>query len=157
MSQALNLDRVKARLKRMAKEFDGMAAQVGLPKGKYYPNGMSVAEVGAIQEFGAPALGIPPRPFFRPTIAAKQGAWVKHMTHAVRSVSTGNMSGADVLAQVGAVIAGDIQETLAKVDGPALSAETIASKGSSQPLVATGLLAASICHAVNPAGGEFSV
>ena len=40
----------------------GQSVQVGFLAGATYPDGKPVAMIAAIQEFGAPAAGIPPRP-----------------------------------------------------------------------------------------------
>ena len=53
---ALNLDKIKATLDRVPEEFNGLVAQVGLPSGINYEDGTPVAQVAAIQEFGAPAM-----------------------------------------------------------------------------------------------------
>ena len=68
----LNLDKIKATLERIPEEFEGMVAQVGFPSGINYEDGTSVAYVAAIQEFGAPAVNNPPRPFMQPTVKAKK-------------------------------------------------------------------------------------
>lgn len=49
--------------------------KVGFLEGSRYPDGTSVAMVAAIQNFGAPAAGIPARPFFSNMIAEKSGEW----------------------------------------------------------------------------------
>ena len=51
------------------------AVQVGFLADARYPDGKPVAMIAAIQEYGAPSVGIPPRPFFRNMIAAKKGEW----------------------------------------------------------------------------------
>ena len=44
---------------------------VGFLEGALYPDGTSVALVAAVNEFGAPSRGQPPRPYFRRMIAAR--------------------------------------------------------------------------------------
>jgi hypothetical protein len=50
-------------------------ARVGFLENAKYPDGTPVAAIALIQDMGAPGAGIPPRPFFRNMIAAKQGEW----------------------------------------------------------------------------------
>ena len=71
----LNLDKIKIALERVPEEFEGMVAQIGFPSGINYEDGTSVAYVAAIQEFGAPAVGIPARPFIQPTVKEKKDTW----------------------------------------------------------------------------------
>ena len=51
--------------------------RVGFLENAKYPDGTPVAMVAAIQDYGAPGAGIPPRPFFRNMIADKQREWPK--------------------------------------------------------------------------------
>ena len=68
----LDLSKIKARLENVSDEFNGLVAQIGFPSGQHYPDGTNVAYVAAIQEFGAPAVNIPPRPFMQPTVKAQK-------------------------------------------------------------------------------------
>ena len=66
--------KLKAYLTRLSKKVERSAVlRVGFLEGATYPNGTPVAMIAAIQEFGAPKAGIPPRSYFRPLIA-KSGA-----------------------------------------------------------------------------------
>lgn len=152
----LNLDKIKATLERVPEEFEGLVAQVGFPSGKNYPDGTSVAYVAAIQEFGAPAVNIPPRPFMRPTVAAHKDEWTKIIAKSIPQVVEGKKSAEDVLELVGIKASADIQETISKVSSPPLKPATIQRKGSAKPLIDTGLMVASVRNAVNKAGAEFT-
>jgi len=55
----------------------GDAVKVGFLEGSTYPDGTPTALVAAIQNFGAPARGIPPRPFFSNMVTAKSPGWAK--------------------------------------------------------------------------------
>lgn len=121
----MNLDKIRAHLNRAAEEFNGLVAQIGIPEGKAYPDGEPVAQVAAIHEFGAPAMKIPPRPFFAPTIEAKKEYWIKVIKQQAPKVLDGNLTAFDVLSGVGAVAALDIQSTIASIYSPALSPVTV--------------------------------
>ncbi len=53
MGTSLNMGRIARALSDRAKLFDGAVAKVGIPAGKTYPDGTSIAYVAAIQEFGS--------------------------------------------------------------------------------------------------------
>lgn len=59
--------------------------EVGFLEDARYPNGINVAMIAAIQEYGAPAKGIPSRPFFRGMIAAKSPAWGNTLGNLLKS------------------------------------------------------------------------
>ena len=49
--------------------------RVGFLEGSTYPDGTPTALVAAVQNFGAPARGIPPRPFFSNMITKYGPGW----------------------------------------------------------------------------------
>src|SRR6185503_1324189 len=59
--------------------------RVGFLEGATYPNGTPVAMVAAIQNFGAPSVGIPPRPFFTNMVKQNKGAWGKQLAGILRA------------------------------------------------------------------------
>ncbi|MFK2876894.1 hypothetical protein [Rhodanobacter hydrolyticus] len=160
-----------------------MVAQVGFPQGLEYEDGTPVAYVAAIQNFGAPAVGIPKRPFIEPAISDHKQDWVRLMGHGARKVGEGSLSAFDVLDGVGRMAVGDIQEEIASITSPELSpitvllrkwmkeGRTITGKTvgeaaqaiedgvdpgtDDKPLNATGFLIASVRNAVNKADAEF--
>lgn len=152
----LNLTKIETTLERVYEQFNGLVAQIGFPSGQHYPDGTNVAFVAAIQEFGAPAMKIPPRPFMRPTIKAKEDSWANTIQKKIPTVVKGQMTGFDVLDLVGIQASADIQETISKVTTPPLSPITIARKGSAKPLIDTGLMMASVRNSVAPIGSDFT-
>ena len=162
MVAKFDLGKIKAKLDGVTKDFEGMVAQIGVPSGIQYEDGTTVATVAAIQEWGAPAMKIPPRPFFRPTIEKKQQYWINVIKAALPNVTNGSASAFDVLDHVGRVASLDIQETIAGIYSPPLSERTLAArraKGntSDKPLNDTGLMQASIRNGVAKEGDEFHV
>jgi hypothetical protein len=181
----LNFDKINATLSRLPDQFRDRVAQVGVPKGPAYKDGPSVAYVAAIQEFGAPEMGIPARPFMRPTIAEHKADWVKNLADYIPLVIAGKWTGDEALDAVGAGAAVDMQATIGKLYEPALSPVTVllrkwrkqgrditgATVGEAaraiaagvdpgtddKPLVDSGVLVATIQAAVNNSGGDFSV
>ena len=118
---------------------------VGFIKNSSYPDGTSVPMVAAIQEFGAPARKIPPRPFFRNMIADKSPGW----GDAIAGVLVANNYDATrTMEQVGAGIKGQLQQSIVDTNAPALSPATVARKGSAKPLVDTGQMLNSVDYKV---------
>jgi hypothetical protein len=112
----------KALAKIAAKVEKGPHVRVGFLEKAKYPDDTPVAMVAAIQEFGAPRVGIPPRPFMRPMIAAHKSEWGPNVGKYMKA--TGN----DVeksLRGVGMVIAGDLAQAIKDVNAPPLSKTTL--------------------------------
>lgn len=96
--------------------------KVGFLAGATYANGTPVAMVAAIQNFGAPARGIPPRPFFSNMIADKSSEWGP----AVGDLLKANDFDAErSLEQVGQGIAGQLRQSIIDTNDPPLSPVTL--------------------------------
>jgi hypothetical protein len=131
---------------RKLKELNKKALRVGIFENAKYQNGDSVAQVASDNEFGT--LKIPARPFFTPAVNQNGQKWLSVMTKEIDK-SIRNDSDINVgLNRVGLLAQGDIQKSLVAVTSPALAPATIAKKGSSKPLVDTGILLSSITYAV---------
>lgn len=170
---SLDYKKIAKAMSDRAKVFDGAVAKVGIPAGKQYPDGTSIAYVGTIHEFGAPEQGIPQRSFLRATRTKKRAEWAKNLADGAKAVSRGNISLDGMLEAVGSVAASDVVQTIADRIPPPLKPATIAarvrrakktnpsfgSKGIpatlTQPLNDTGTLIAHITHGVGPAGETF--
>lgn len=95
---------------------------VGFLENATYPDGTPVAFVAATQEYGAPRVGIPPRPFFRSMIAAKSPEWgpavaallVKH-----------DYDARAALTDAGFAIKGQLQQSIIDTNSPPLSPTTL--------------------------------
>jgi hypothetical protein len=125
-----------------------------------YPDGTPVAMVAAIQDFGAPAAGIPPRPFFRNMIRAKKGEW----PGAIRTLLKDNGYDAlRTLQQTGETVAGQLRRSIIETNDPPLKASTLRARGvapgmkynpskpatfGAKPLIDTGNLLNSVSYEV---------
>jgi hypothetical protein len=109
--------------------------RVGFLQNATYPDGKQVAMIAAIQDFGAPGVGIPPRPFFRNMIAAKQSEWPNAIGNLLK---TNNYDAPRALSVAGAGVAGQLRQSIIETNSPPLSPTTIARKGHAKPLVDTG-------------------
>ena len=125
MAKGLDFAKIKARLEAIPAGFADREAKVGWFPSAQYKDGTPVAYVAAIQEQGAPTVGIPPRPFIRPTIADRKGDWVGVMTQGMRAVVKGKATADDVLEGVGLQASADIGKTLASSQFQALSPITL--------------------------------
>lgn len=105
---------------------------VGFLEGATYPNGTPVAMIAAIQDFGAPSRGIPPRPFFRNMIAKRSPGWPKALAAFLKA---NNYDTQRSLDQMGELIADQLQQSIHETNTPPLAPATIARKGFSKPLI----------------------
>ena len=140
-------------------EVKSKKVRVGIVGHQHYDdeNKTPVAYVAAIHEYGSPSNNIPPRPFFRPTIAEKKGEWVELVCQSLKH----GASLENALDSVGLRASADVFETLSNVASPPLALSTKLARNrkayknggkpkaiSIKPLYDTGLLQASISFEV---------
>lgn len=100
-------------------------AGVGHYANHQYPDGTPVAYVAAIQEFGYPEGGIPPRSFHRTTIAEKRKEWADIMAKQGKMIAQGKLTLPKALTQIGLLAAGQMREKIAEITDPPLSPVTL--------------------------------
>lgn len=182
---AWDLSNLKVKLEHLPNEFHGKELKVGWPKGKQYEDGTPVAYVAAIQNFGAPEVGIPARPMLKPTVEANKEEWVHLMSQGASQVSRGSMTAFDVMDGIGRLAVSEVQETIAKLHEPELSAVTVLLRKwrkegrtitgktvgeaaqaikdgvdpgtDNKPLNDTGYMIASVTHGIGGKGSNFEV
>lgn len=113
------------KLEFILKNLDGKVTKVGWFEKSKYENGIQVAAVAAIQEFGLLSRNIPPRPFMRPTIINKKQEWKKIAELGAKSVINGNKNISDIMEALGLKAASDIRKTISSIWSPALAEKTI--------------------------------
>jgi hypothetical protein len=101
--------------------------------------------IAAIQEFGAPSRGIPPRPFFRNMIKAKSGEWPKAIAALLKA---NNYDARRTLMLTGEAIAGQLRQSIVDTNSPPLKPATIKRKGFAKPLIDTSVMINSIDYEV---------
>jgi phage gpG-like protein len=157
------IDSGDAVMRRILSELRYLAAHeaaVGILQGKGAEEerapGLTMAQLGAIHEFGAPEENIPERSFLRHTADARKDNLSEVVTAAVGTMFDGKLSGAQVLAAAGVFLATATQEYIREGEGPPppLSPITIKRKGSSHRLIDTGRLVNSITSEVRERHGE---
>lgn len=127
---------------------------VGPTAGVAAEGAMTMVELAAIHEFGAPDAGIPERSFIRSTFAKKQGDVDKVAARLAKKFLAGEMPLERALGLLGAWGAAEVKKSITVGEGiqPANAPATIARKGSSRPLVDTGRLVGAISWEVVDAG-----
>ena len=121
------------------------AVKVGFLEGAKYPDGKSVAMIAAINEYGAPSRGQPPRPFFRNMIALHSAEWPTAIAGLLRS---NDLDAGRALDAAGHGIAGQLKQSIVDLTRPPLAASTIRRKGFDKPLIQTGHMLNSVDHEV---------
>lgn len=115
--------------------------EAGFLEGVTYSDGMSVPMVASLNEFGT--YNIPPRPFFRNAINKNSDKWGKVFLQGMQKQGARNAFGL-----LGERIRKDIVQSINDTNEPPNSPVTIARKGSSKPLVDTGLMRASVNYRI---------
>lgn len=140
-------DKLRDRLAELSRQVSKPALlRVGfLESATPYQDGTSTPLVAAIQEFGAPSRGIPPRPFFRNMVAAKRGEWPDAIAQLLQA---NNYDATVTMNIVGQAIAGQLRQSIHDTNAPPLVPSTIARKGFAKPLIDTGHMYNSVNHEV---------
>lgn len=120
--------------------------KVGFLSKAKYPDGTPVALVAAVQDYGAPRAGIPPRPFFRNMVKAKSPEWPKAIAGLLK---THDYDATVVLRLTGEAIKGQLQASIRDTNAPPLKPATIKRKGFAKPLVDTGQMLNSVDYNVD--------
>lgn len=124
----------------------GGTVRVGFFAGASYPDGTPVPLVAAINEFGAPSRGQPPRPFFRNMVAKEGPGWPAAVAANLRA---NNYDAQVSLDQIGQAIAGQLQQSIVDLQDPPLKASTVRRKGFTKPLIDTGVMLQSVGYEVD--------
>ena len=119
--------------------------KVGFLGNATYPDGKPVAMIAAINEYGAPSRGQPPRPFFRRMINAKQGEWPAAIAGVLQAQGNDVEKALDI---AGAAIAGQLRQSIVDLVDPPLAPSTIARKGFDKPLIDTSHMLELVDHEV---------
>lgn len=111
------------------------ALRVGFLSKATYPGGTPVALIAAIQNWGAPAAGIPPRPFFSNMVHDKSPEWPRAIGNLLVAH---NYDAEKVMRLAGEAIVGQLRQSIVDTNEPPLAPSTIKRKGFSKPLIDTG-------------------
>ena len=123
-------------LKKMLDKYralDKVALRVGIMRGKTYPDGTPVAEVGYINEYGTDI--IPTRPFFRAAIANERSVLPQ-----MAASLLGKNDPETALRLIGEHMVGALADSVQTWSEPPNAPSTIAQKGYNAPLRANDRL-----------------
>jgi len=116
-------DKLEARLAGIAARIArGGTLRVGFLEGATYSDGTPVATVAAINNFGAPEAGIPPRPFFNKFIEDNSGEWGAQLA---RLLAGSDYDVEKAFNIMGMGMVGQLQTALIETNSPALSKVTL--------------------------------
>jgi hypothetical protein len=148
MSKVRGGDVFLERIKGISEKLDRHAVlKVGFLSGATYPDSdVNVPTVAAINEFGAPSRGQPPRPFFRNMIAKKKGSWGKAISKLLKE---NEYSAEKTLRKTGEGISGQLKQSIHDLTSPPLKQSTIDRKGFNKPLISTGHMLNSVDYEVD--------
>lgn len=107
--------------------------------------GVLVDESGTVMFYLVKSVDIPPRPYFRTTLANKFDSWSRQYAKQVDLILHGKQDSMGCMEHMGEIITRDIRLTMIKMKIPHNAPATIArKKGVDNPLVDTGRLVSSI-------------
>jgi hypothetical protein len=120
-------DKLQRALVEITAKLDKYATlHVGFLAGARYPNGTSVALIAAIQNYGAPRAGIPPRPFFSNMVKAKSPEWPAGLAGLLKKH---NYDTNLALGEAGVLIAEQLRQSIKDTNTPPLKPATLRARG----------------------------
>lgn len=128
------------KIDRLGKSFNSkLSVKVGIQKGtgKHANSDETVAAIAAKHEFGDRAQGIPERSFMRSTLHEKSDDYREFVKVRAKKVINGKLKYDVLMANLGEQVQDDIKGKITAIRTPPNSAETIARKGSDNPLIDT--------------------
>ena len=135
-------DKLEAALAKIAQGLEsGGTLRTGFLEGASYPDGTSVAMVAAIHNYGAPAAGIPPRPFFSNMVAENKGGWPAAIAADLKATG---YNAAETLGRTGELLERQLREAILDGSFVPLKEATVKRKGFSTPLIDKGIMLGSI-------------
>lgn len=139
-------DRGRLALLRALEDIDGSYVDVGLFEGEDHPESdLSIAQIGAVHEYGTRDGTIPERSFLRRTHDEKRTVYARRLDDAYGRILAGQARLVSVLMAFAERVASDVRRTITAVSEPPLKPATIRAKGGkSNPLIDTGTMRASV-------------
>ncbi len=145
-----DVDRGWVNIKRETMKMKHASARIGvLQSAPAYPDGTSQAEVAFWNEFGTE--NIPERSFIRSTADEKRGNYTRTMKGEALKIMAGKSTVKVSLEKVGLLAQGHVRKKIKNLKSPPNAPATIKAKGSSNPLIDTGLMLQSINYEVKGA------
>lgn len=128
----------------------GAEVAVGLPRGSdgagvRYPNGTDLLDVAYYNELG---IGVPERAFIRAGVRSNLDKINDLSAELVPEINEGKIDLTTAGEAIGLLAAAGVKQFIIDLETPPNAPSTVKAKGSSNPLVDTGLLNQSITHEV---------
>lgn len=139
-----DLDKIKKKLEKRLNA--KLQLEVGFFESAKYSDGKHVAQVAHDNEFGTST--IPPRPFFRNAIKDKSKEWLELF----RDTQFKTKDMLKTLGIVGTIAKDDIATSITDLSSPPNAPYTVKQKGSSNPLIDTGLMRNSVSYEITEKG-----
>ena len=108
--------------------------KVGWFKGAKYPNGIQVAYVATIQEYGYSPKNIPPRPFMRPTVVKYRNTWDRIAKLESKAILEGKSTPYHMMEKIGKNASENIKKAISQTYTPSLKFGTIQARLSARKL-----------------------
>lgn len=139
---------------RAAYKADGGRVKVGIQTGdgSVDRDGITMAELAMVHEFGSRDGHIPQRSFLRSTVDENERRYVAAMKKELAKIPSGKATVRGALRQTGERMRSDVIDKIRRGIPPPNAPSTIARKGSSTPLIDTGQLLQSITVKVDTDG-----
>lgn len=147
----INTQKVKFALKGLEQRMvQDALVLVGVPKGAgVYEDGLTIATIAAVNNFGSADGVIPPRPFLAPAIEKGAPQYRRLTEVMLPKVLSGEMEMRTMLEMMGNLAEGHVKQEITDLKIPPNAASTIAAKGSDNPLIDTGNLRQSIRYVID--------
>ena len=147
---------VEEALKQLAKRLEGQTrVLVGVPEGAgSYEDGLTIATIAAVNNFGSADGRIPAREFLQPAINEGAPQYQRLAEVMIPRVLSGAMTMRTLLEQMGQLAEGHIKQEITDIDSPPNAPSTIAKKGSDSPLIDTGAFRQSIHYVIAEQGDQ---
>jgi len=142
---------VEEALKDLAKKLEGdMRVLAGVPKGAgTYEDGLTLATIAAVNNFGSADGKIPARPVLEPAITKGAPQYQRLAEVMLPKVLSGEMTMRILLEQMGQLAEGHIKQEITDLKTPPNAPSTIKKKGSDNPLIDTGAFRQSIRYVID--------
>lgn len=147
MAEVVGGDKFEKHMAQIARMLGGGSAlKVGFLSNATYPSGTPVALIAAIQNYGAPRAGIPPRPFFSNMVKEKSPEWPAAIANLLKK---NDYAAERVMRLAGEAIVGQLRQSIVDTNDPPLAPSTIRRKGFAKPLVDSAHMLNSADYEVN--------
>lgn len=129
-------------LLRALEQVDDAAADVGLFEGEEHEGTeLTMAQIGAVHEFGTEDGHIPERPWLRRNHDENEARYRDQLDKDYGRILAGRVRVLAILTAFAERVASDVRKTIGKVTEPPLAPSTIAAKGGkTHPLIDTGAM-----------------